>query len=89
MTSQAARKGEVANAPQAALYIAALADELARLAKSHGLEALAYILDMARLEADQISKLSEHADHQFAGAALRRSTQGARTPTRLRKVRPG
>ena len=33
-----------------------MAEELARLAKSHNLEALAYILDMARLEADQISK---------------------------------
>jgi hypothetical protein len=40
----------------AALYIAALAEELARLAKSHDLDALAYILDMARLEADQISR---------------------------------
>jgi hypothetical protein len=40
----------------AALYIAALAEELARLAKSHDLDALAYILDMARMEADQISR---------------------------------
>jgi hypothetical protein len=29
---------------------------LAELAKTHELEALAYILDMARLEADQICK---------------------------------
>jgi len=47
---------DAAGAPEAALYIASLADELARLAKSHDLEALAYILDMARMEADQISK---------------------------------
>jgi len=40
----------------AALYIASLAEELAQLAKSHDLGALAYILDMARLEADQISR---------------------------------
>jgi len=40
----------------AALYIASLAEELARLAKSHDLDALAYILEMARLEAHQISK---------------------------------
>ncbi len=40
----------------AAAYIASLAEELARLAKRHDLETLAYILDMARLEADQISK---------------------------------
>ena len=32
------------------------AQELAELAKSHELETLAYILDMARLEADQICK---------------------------------
>ena len=40
----------------AAHYIASLAQELSELAKSHELEALAYILDMARLEADQICK---------------------------------
>ncbi len=43
-------------ASEAALYIASLAEELALLARSHDLDALAYILDMARLEADQISK---------------------------------
>jgi hypothetical protein len=42
--------------PEAAHYIASLAQELAELAKSHELETLAYILDMARLEADQICK---------------------------------
>jgi hypothetical protein len=41
--------------PEAAHYIASLAQELAELAKSQELETLAYILDMARLEADQIS----------------------------------
>jgi hypothetical protein len=40
----------------AALYIASLAEELAKLAQSHKLEALAYILNMARLEADHVSK---------------------------------
>jgi hypothetical protein len=42
--------------PEAAHYIASLAQELAELAKSHEMETLAYILDMARLEADQICK---------------------------------
>jgi hypothetical protein len=42
--------------PGAAQYIASLTQELAELAKSHDLEALAYILNMARLEADQICK---------------------------------
>jgi hypothetical protein len=31
-------------------------EELSRLAKSHDLDALAHLLDMARLEAEQISK---------------------------------
>jgi hypothetical protein len=50
------RPPEIANAPDAALYIASLAEELVRLAKRHDLDALAYILDMARLEADEVSK---------------------------------
>jgi len=41
---------------EAALYIAVMAGELARLAEARDLDALAYILDMARLEADQIAK---------------------------------
>jgi hypothetical protein len=41
-----------------ALYIASLAEELARLARSHGFETLAYLLDLAGLEADQISNSS-------------------------------
>jgi len=40
----------------AAGYIASMADELARLAKSHDLTALAYILDMARMEAAHVAK---------------------------------
>ncbi len=65
MTPENGHKLEVAEAPEVpeardgpdvAVYIASLADELSRLAKRHDLDALAYILDMARLEADQISK---------------------------------
>ena len=53
----------------AALYIAALADELARLARSHDLDALAYILDLARLEADQVAKYApEPVDDEQSGA---------------------
>jgi len=40
----------------AAVYIATLAEELAQMARHHGLESLSYILEMARLEADQIVK---------------------------------
>ena len=56
MTPANGHQPEASDTPVTALYIASMADELARLAKSHNLEALAYILDMARLEADQISK---------------------------------
>jgi len=48
--------GKPNGVPDAAHYIASLTEELVELAKSYELEALAYILDMARLEADQISK---------------------------------
>jgi hypothetical protein len=49
------------DAPDAAHYIASLTQELSELAKSHEFEALAYILDMARLEADQICKRGQGA----------------------------
>lgn len=45
----------------AALYIGRMSAELARLARRHHLEPLAYILEMARLEADQTSKGSADA----------------------------
>jgi hypothetical protein len=40
----------------AALYIGSLAHELSQLARRHGLESLSYILEMARLEAEQVAK---------------------------------
>ena len=61
--------GSEDGALSAALYIATLADELARLAKSHDLDALAYILNMARLEADQVAKYApEPVDDEQSGA---------------------
>jgi hypothetical protein len=39
----------------AALYIAALARELARLARGHRMDGVAYILDMAHMEAERIA----------------------------------
>ena len=38
----------------AASYIAALVRELAELAREEGLDALGYILDMARIEAENV-----------------------------------
>jgi hypothetical protein len=55
MTSEIVRT-DPPDPQEAARYIASLAEELAQLAKSHKLETLTHILDMARLEADQISR---------------------------------
>ena len=55
MTSGNGRDGNSASG--AALYIAPLADELARLATCYDLDALAYIPHMARLEADRAAAL--------------------------------
>jgi hypothetical protein len=52
---------------EAALYIASLSEELARFARAHGFETLAYLLDLARLEADQISKSSGGTATRSAG----------------------
>jgi hypothetical protein len=38
---------------RAAEYIASMMDQLAKLAKRNGLETLSYLLEMARLAADQ------------------------------------
>ena len=47
----------------AAAYIASLSEELAHLARRHGLNPLGYILEMARLEADQIARDSNGLEH--------------------------
>ena len=41
--------------PKAAAYIAALSTEMIGIARENGLDALAYLLDMARLEAARIA----------------------------------
>lgn len=56
-----------AKAHDAAHYIATLTGELARLAETYDLNTLAYILDMARLEAEQTSR----AEPQPEGEARR------------------
>jgi hypothetical protein len=40
----------------AAHYIASMTNELAMIARRNGLNVLGYILEMARIEADQIAK---------------------------------
>jgi hypothetical protein len=39
-----------------ARYIASLTEELAKIAKRNGLDTLSHLLEMARLEADQVAK---------------------------------
>jgi hypothetical protein len=60
MQAKAANNPQCAQLPSAtARYIATLAGELEQLARHNGLDGLAYILDMARLEANQIAKGSK------------------------------
>jgi hypothetical protein len=47
---------EPADRDAAATYIATLTGELARLARKFGYDALGYILDMARMEAENLSR---------------------------------
>jgi hypothetical protein len=57
-------KGDRAQSSGAAAhYIGTLTNELARLAREHRLDLLAYILDMARLEANQIAKNPNPGPH--------------------------
>jgi hypothetical protein len=44
------------SAREAAAYIAALSGDLAAIARTHGFDALGYLLDMAKLEADNITR---------------------------------
>jgi hypothetical protein len=46
----------IADRIQAAAYVAELSADLATLARCHGLDALGYILDMARLEAENVAR---------------------------------
>jgi hypothetical protein len=52
-------KPQVATSRAAAAdYIATVSSELALLARRHGLDALGYILDMARLEAENAARVN-------------------------------
>lgn len=48
----------------AASYVAALSGDLASIARSHGLDTLGYLLDIARLEAEQVTR---HSDGNSGG----------------------
>jgi hypothetical protein len=47
---------EVADPMAAAAYVAELTASLATIARQYGLETLGYILDMARLEAENVAR---------------------------------
>ena len=47
---------EAGDPAAAAAYVAELAGNLALIARRHGLDALGYILDMARLEAENATR---------------------------------
>ena len=44
---------------EAAAYVAELAGDLATIARRHGLDALGHILDMAKLEAENVTRYSK------------------------------
>jgi hypothetical protein len=48
---------------EAANYVAELTGDLAALARRHGLTTLGYILDMARLEAENETRLGRGSGH--------------------------
>jgi hypothetical protein len=53
---------DVNNSAEAAAYIADLSLDLAQIARRHGLDALGFILDMAHLEAEALSRMQESSD---------------------------
>jgi hypothetical protein len=58
MKEQSHVKGLIDSA-EAAAYIAELSSGLAQIARRHGLDTLGFILDMARLEAEALSRLQQ------------------------------
>ncbi len=56
MTLKTPRNGE--QRTEAAAYIASLTGELASIARRNGLSTLGYLLEMARLEAEQAARLN-------------------------------
>jgi hypothetical protein len=68
---EVAHPNRPASPESVAVYIAALAGELGQLAKTNGFDALGYILDMARLEAEEVSKSTSETE-PWAGLAKSR-----------------
>jgi hypothetical protein len=71
---QVAHQNQPVSPESVAVYIAALARELSQLARANGLDALGYILDMARLEANEASKGSSEGEQWDEIAKSRRAS---------------
>jgi hypothetical protein len=56
--------GELGNRTEVANYVATLSADLASMARRTGLDALGYLLEMVRLEAESIYR---HADRKNGG----------------------
>jgi hypothetical protein len=56
MNQQAGIQNRPENREAAAAYVAQLAADLATIARQHGLDTIGYILDMARLEAENTTR---------------------------------
>ncbi len=63
MTENSPANGVIDSAAVAA-YIAEMSSDLAQIARRHGLDALGFILDMARLEAEALSLCSRASDQR-------------------------
>jgi hypothetical protein len=61
MPQQSHIKDRIA-AGEAAAYIAEVSSDLAEIARRHGFDALAFILDMARLEAETLTERDSPID---------------------------
>ena len=48
---------EITDRSAAAHYVATLSNDLALIARLHGLDTLGYLLDMARLKAENVTRL--------------------------------
>ena len=53
---------EVCDRATAAAYLAAITADLASLARGHGLKVLGYLLDMATVEAENISRQADRRE---------------------------
>ena len=60
-SEQASTRPEGEEGVATASYVAELCADLARMARGDGFDTLAYILDMARLEAQSLARQSEPA----------------------------